>query len=212
VGFDQIPWGTPEYNGDELDKRFHFENGDCDSYTKDLARVVGPPVDWPSANDLGFADAVSASGVGQQYVFYTPKLPQGVNVRMKDERICYGFLDSKFAFAFSYVGQGAYLATKEKYPLLKAVDKASWGDPPSTSLPPHLVRYTANETGYLFRRGDTNTRIYLFRESLMYIPQGYLLAIRERWNDEYKKAKVEAAERQRQYEEQRTQAVEKAVQ
>ncbi len=120
---------------------------------------------------------------------------------MKDERICYGFFDSKFAFAFSYVGQGAYAATKEKYPLLKTVSESSWGDPPRQSLPSHLVRYTANETAYLFRRGDTNTRIYVFGESLMYIPQAYLLAIRERWNDEYKKAKTAAAEQQRQYEE-----------
>lgn len=131
---------------------------------------------------------------------------------MKGEHICYGFFDSKFAFAFSYAGQGAYAATKDKYPVLKTVSAASWGDPSSQSLPSYLVRYTANETAYLFRRGDTNTRIYVFGESLMYIPQAYLLAIRERWNDEYKKVKTAAAEQQRQYEEQQRQQVSKAVQ
>jgi hypothetical protein len=46
----------------------------------------------------------------------------------------------------------------------------------------------------------------------MYVPQFYLSAIRERWQKEYNEAAAAAAEQQRKYEEQRSDAMNKAVQ
>jgi hypothetical protein len=211
AGFDGIPWGTPA-----SDERFHHEGSyDADSYKTYLGKVVGPPVDWPDDDNVRLYEAASS-----RIASWQPTLPHGIGMNMKDGVTCYGFYDDKFAFAFQFVGDvgdsdaeaKALAATRSKYPVLKTVAAESWGDPPNQTLSPYLVRFTGDHSGYLFRRGETNTRIYLFRHDLMYIPQFYLSAVRERWKTVYGEAAAAAAKQQREQKEQQKRSIEKAVQ
>jgi hypothetical protein len=213
AGFDEIPWGTPR-----SDRRFHFFSSEENNWsTVDggaealvVAKVVGPPVNWPSYDNLQLSGEYSGA--------YRVRFPEGISMTAKDTSTFYGFYEDKFAFAFQFVGDpsdengdaNALAAIQSKYLQLKAVTSDSWGE--SQSLPSYLIEFTGGKSGYLFRRGNTNTRVYLFGQDLVYIPNSYLLAIRQRWQSDYEKAATAAVEQQRRDEEEQRKAATKAVQ
>jgi hypothetical protein len=205
TGFDGVPWGTPETK-----MKFSTINADCDTEALFIAKAIGPPVNWPTEENLELS--------GEYHGAFKVRFPKGVSFVPIDDSTSYGFYDGKFAFAFKFVGNyddesaadGALAELKSKNTILTPVGADSWGD--SQSLPSYLVDFTDGKEGYLFRRGSTNTRIYIFGHSLVYIPNFFLLAIRDRWQGEYNARAAREVELEQQADEKRRQAVSSAAQ
>jgi hypothetical protein len=195
-GYDGRSWGSgssgalSEKGSTELDPSNDDERSVGDGWAVSLlAKVIGPPGDIRGdAPNSVFVPSEEAS-------------PQIRVYPSKDQRVEYGFYNGHLAFVTADV-EGAFEAADQeiesKYSSGTQVSKDSSGDGKAPGI---WEGY--NFAGKLYKRGDTNTRIYLLqlqqedgapgRGWLLYIPNAYLLAIRNDWWAKFNEVGQEAA-------------------
>jgi len=110
---------------------------------------------------------------------------------------------------------------ERKYSPGREIAADSWGDGSNEAVASHGSRVDGIFIGKLFKRGETNTRIYLLQEVvngfksdlyLVYIPNTYFSAIHDEWWANYQKAQQEEAQGRQKQQDQVRQADEKKIQ
>jgi hypothetical protein len=108
-----------------------------------------------------------------------------------------------------------------KYSVEGKIAAESWGNDSNDALASPASRNGFIYTGQVYRRGDTNTRIYLLQEIingfrndifLVYVPNTYFSAIHDEWWANFQSAQQEKAEKQEMQREQLRQADQKKIQ
>jgi hypothetical protein len=174
-GYDGLAWGSPAATNVEGKQEEGHRLG------RDLEKIIGAPghadrygqyVGDPNGELLYYVDA--GSGPTFDYVFNEQK-------------------ETHYAY---YKGGLAYTAAKlkgdyrqvaseleKKYPIQGDIDADTWGNGSNDALNSHGSHVDGVYVGKLYRRGNTNTRIYLLQSivngfhddvTLVYIPNAYL--------------------------------------
>jgi hypothetical protein len=146
----------------------------------------------------------------------------------------YGLDEQKDAYLIYFEGKLALIVTRlkgdyaqvesdldRKYSAGREIAADSWGDGSNDAVASHGSRVDGVFTGKLYRRGETNTRIYLLQEIvngfkddlyLVYIPNVYFSAIHDEWWTNYQRAQEAEAETRARQRERGRQADEKKIQ
>jgi hypothetical protein len=194
-GYGGIAWGSePDTSQPE---RWQYGGREV------LDKVIGPPGE---VNDIG-AD-------GQpELVFFSSRdtAPKMASYHPQDGGPYYGYYHGKLAWASTQVEgdlQQVQADIEHKYSTGLDVSATAWGD--ATNQQGVAVEYVyagklQKEQAYigkLYKRGNTNTRIYLIqylmhdqpmgKVYLLYIPNAYLTAIRDEWWATFRQAQQTA--------------------
>jgi len=134
------------------------------------------------------------------------------------------YYQGKLAFTFTRL-QGDYQQVEStldgKYSMQREITEDAWGDGTNDAVASPGSRVYGVFTGKLYRRGNTNTRIYLLQEIingfpnnvwLVYIPNAYLTAIHNEWWANFQRAQREETQKQEKQNEQIRQADEHKIQ
>lgn len=122
-----------------------------------------------------------------------PKVPDFLSFASDDSDNCPGFVDEKFALGITYLGtaqedQGRALSQiSQKYKKAGTLQENDWGKSPLLQ-----IDFGPPIKGTLFRKEDTNTRIYYLQrgdsdDPMLYvvaIPNSYFVMIENQWQKE----------------------------
>ena len=228
-GYDGIAWGSePSANltGKQIDEaRDSFGDAYDVSYfhggsSSVLYKIVGAPgsaghfSEHPASDPTGglFFHAYEAGAPGFDYF---------VN---QQKSVYYAYYQGKFVCAFARV-EGDYRQIEStlegKYSMQRELAVDAWGDGTNDAVASPVSRVDGVFTGKLYKRGNTNTRIYLLQEIvngfpnhvwLVYIPNAYLAAIHDEWWAKFERAQREEIEKKENQNEQVRQADQQKIQ
>jgi hypothetical protein len=182
-GYDRFKWGSSGKESDQLVAVSDSEDG----VDPILEKIIGPPGEEEDSRFL--PDMRSAPIV---HVFHRP---DGNDIQ-------YGFYKDQLAWV-SVRMQGAYSVVEKelnlKYPQSVPYSAQSMGDGGGTSD----LWEGVNFNGRVYRRGNSNTRIYLMMMAdqdgnqrglwMTYIPTFYIQEMRQAWWDAHKELEQERA-------------------
>jgi hypothetical protein len=197
-GYDGVAWGSvvSANAGAKQQAEVHRAG-------RDLAKVVGAPghanrygeyVGDPNGELLYYVDEESS-----------PTFDYLVN---EQTGTVYAYYNGKLAYAVAKLS-GDYrdveAALNKKYPVEGEIRADTWGNGSNDALNSHGSRVDGVFVGKLYRRGKTNTRIYLLQEVqngfsgdlvLLYIPSAYLAQIHDEWWSRFQAKEQSAREQQ----------------
>jgi hypothetical protein len=188
-GYGGLAWGSPRITSPVAE---HERFSNCNDWTL-LKKIVGAP---------GTAE------FNQYGEFFDPyALPAGLDAFTDSKtNTCYVYFEEKLVFVSTNM-QGDYAQVASglaaKYPVVREIEANSWGDSLNEAVTADDVN--GRFTGKLFRRGNTNTRIYLLQQGfpsktcgacLIYFPNVYFTAIHDRWWANYRDAQQAELEKQ----------------
>jgi len=232
IGYDNVPWGTDAakvaLNTDEYSSTCAEVLGPV------VAKIIGAPVPFPSRENLEAAKSVNAMGIGAQAPTFKVRFPDFISMGRSGndpDHVCYGFVDRRFAFAVTYLGTAdddggkALEKVKQKYRRAGSILANDWGE---ERLPDWLIGgFVPRLQGSVFKRGESNTRVYYLEESysaqsqnpsvyLVFIPNAYWQDMQQRWRKLAADAAAEALakeQKERQlHEQQKDEKLRRAIQ
>jgi hypothetical protein len=177
-GYDGQQWGSTNTED-------HHPDGEQSSPDPILEKIIGPPGQIENASFL--PDTETA-----------PKIQTFQKTPGSDDT-SYGFYKGQFAWV-SVRMNGDYSDVKnvldQKYQVTGNISRDFFGD----AQPSPAVWDGYNFTGTVYRRGKTNTRIYLLMSSdqdgnqnglwVIYIPTSYVSQMRQAWWSTYEQAQL----------------------
>ena len=196
-GYDGLAWGSaPSANAEAKQVEGHQPG-------HNLQKVVGAPghadrygqyVGDPNGELLYYVDAGSSPTFDYMfneqketyYAYYKGKLAYTVAKLSGDYRDVEAALDKKFSV------EGEIRAD-------------TWGNGSNDALNSHGSHVDGVFIGRMYRRGDTNTRIYLLQEVvngfsdelvLLYVPNAYLMQIHDEWWHRFQAKEQSAREKE----------------
>jgi len=196
-GYDGLAWGSaPSANANSTQEERHQPG-------RNLAKIVGAPghadrygeyVGDPKGELLYYVDSNSS-----------PALDYFVDERTET---IYAYYGGKLAYTVAKL-KGDYRRAEteldKKYSVLGEIRADTWGNGSNDALNSHGSHVDGVFVGRLYRRGNTNTRIYLLQEVvngfpdevvLLYIPSTYLMQIHDEWWNRFRAKEKTAREQQ----------------
>jgi len=181
-GYDGLGWGSaPSSNENSKQAEGHNDR-------RNLAKIVGAPgyarrygeyVGDPKGELLFLVNAASS-----------PTFDYLVN---ENTKTIYAYYGGKLAYTVAKL-DGDYRQVEaeldRKYSVQSEIRADTWGNGSNDALNSHGSRVDGVFVGKLYRRGSTNTRVYLLQEVvngfpdglvLLYIPNSYLVQIHDEW-------------------------------
>jgi hypothetical protein len=196
-GYDGLAWGSPPSANPEAKQAEGHQPG------RNLEKIVGAPghadrygqyVGDPNGELLYYVDGDSSPTF--DYMFNEQK------------ETYYAYYKGKLVYTVAKLN-GDYRQVEseldKKYSVQGEIHADTWGNGSNDALNSHGSRVDGVYVGKLYRRGNTNTRIYLlqgvvngFHDDLvlLYIPNAYLVQIHDEWWDRFQ-AKEQSAREQK---------------
>jgi hypothetical protein len=213
-GYDGLTWGSSASTNSAakpVDRRADLE--------RILDKVVGAP---GKAERFGqYRGDPNGELLFEVYEAGTPTVEYRFN---EQTETYYVYFKDQLASIITRL-KGDYVQVKadldRKYSTGREVEADSWGDGSNEAVASHGSRVEGIFLGKVYRRGSSNTRIYVLEEVvngfksdvyLVYIPNAYFSAIRDEWWANYERAQQEEADRRKKQQEQVHQADQQKIQ
>ena len=204
-GYDGLAWGSaPPSHAQQLDAP-----GDLQSV---LNKVFGAP---GKAEQIGrYRGDPRGELHFEAYEVGTPELDYTLD---HSKGTYYLYYRGHFALAVTTLHDydRAESELNRKYPVRREITADSWGDASNETVALASSRVQGIFTGKVYRRGATNTRIYLLQQIidgfnrdvfLIYIPDAYFFAIHDEWWENFHNTQQQAIQQRETHHERMRQA------
>lgn len=196
-GYDGLAWGSvPSANAEAKQVEGHQPG-------RNLQKIVGAP---GHANRYG--DYVGDPKGELLYYVDSESSPTFEYMFKEEKETYYAYYKGKLAYTVAKLNSDYRQVESEldkKYSVQGEIHADTWGNGSNDALNSHGSHVDGVYVGKLYRRGNTNTRIYLLQGVmngfdddliLLYIPNAYLVQIHDEWWDRFQ-AKEQSASEQR---------------